>query len=180
MKRKSIHPGLALCAQALVVLGVIAFVSPVRGDESKLSSKDKSFITDASEAGNAEVEKANLANKTSSDLDVKSFAEMMVTDHTKAGDELKTIAQGKGVEVAKGPGTMQKADIELLKAKSGKSFDKAYAKQAVSDHKKAVALFEKASTDLDDADLKAFAEKTLPTLKHHLEEAEKLEAKFTK
>jgi len=180
MKTKSIPFGLALCTPALIALGIMAFVSPARGDESKLSSKDKSFITNASEAGNAEIAKANLANKTSSDPDVKSFADMMVTDHTKAGDELKTIAQGKGAEVAEGPGTMQKADIELLKAKSGKSFDKAYAKQSVADHKKAVALFEKASTDLDDADLKAFAEKTLPTLKHHLEEAEKLQAKFVK
>ena len=105
---------------------------------------------------------------------------MMIKDHTAAGDELKTIVEGKPGKVSKGPGAVQDAKILELKALSGKTFDKAYAKQALADHKEAVSLFEKASTDLDDADLKAFATKTLPTLKHHLEEAEKLAEKFTK
>lgn len=180
MKTKFTSFKLALFTPALIALGALAFMPPARGEESKLTKQDKSFITNASEAGNAEIAKAKLADKSSSDADIKAFADMMIKDHSKANDELATIVEGKAGKVSKGPGAAQDAKILELKALSGEAFDKAYAKQAVADHKEAVALFEKASTDLDDADLKAFAEKTLPTLKHHLEEAEKLDAKFNK
>lgn len=179
MKTKSIPFSFVL--PTLIALGALAFYSPARAaDESKLTKKDKTFITNASEAGNAEVEKAKLADKSSTNADVKAFADMMITDHTKANDDLATIVKGKAGKVSTGPGVVQDAKVLELKALTGETFDKAYAKQALADHKEAVALFEKASTDLDDADLKAFAAKTLPTLKHHLEEAEKLVAKFDK
>ncbi len=180
MKTKSISFKLALLAPSLMALAIIALAAPARGDEAKLSSKDKSFITNASEAGNAEIEKAKLAGQNSTNDDVKAFADMMMKDHSAANDDLANIVSGKSGKVAKGPGVEQDAMIAVLKTKKGDKFDKEYAKQALADHKKAVALFEKASTDLDDADLKAFAAKTLPTLKHHLEEAEKLNDKFNK
>lgn len=180
MKTKFTPVKLALFTPALIAMCVLAFTQPARADGGKLSSKDKSFITDASEAGNAEIEKANMADKTSTDPDIKAFAEMMVTDHTKANDDLAGIVSGKNGKVSTGPGAIQDAKILELKALSGETFDKAYAKQALADHKEAVTLFEKASANLEDADLKAFAEKTLPTLKHHLAEAEKLAAKFSK
>ena len=95
-------------------LGVLlAFISPVRADESKLTKKDKTFITNASEAGNAEVEKAKLADKTSSDADIKAFADMMIKDHSKAGDELTTIVEGKAGKVSKGPGA-EPRDAKIL------------------------------------------------------------------
>lgn len=181
MKTKSIPFRFTLILPALLALCALAFNSPARAaDESKLTKKDKTFITNASEAGHAEIEKAKLAVKSSTNDEVKAFADMMIKDHTKAGDELTTIVEGKAGKVSKGPGAVQDAKILELKALTGDTFNKAYAKQALADHKEAVSLFEKASADLDDADLKAFAAKTLPTLKHHLEEAEKLEAKFSK
>ncbi len=155
-------------------LGLLGFAIPSRADDSKLTSKDKSFITDASEAGATEIKESEMANKTSSNAEVKSLADMMIADHQKAGAELEKIAASKGGEVSKSPGVKQEAGIVLLKTKSGASFDKAFAEDMVSDHKEAVELFTKASADLDDPELKAFAEKTLPTLKHHLEMAEKL------
>jgi putative membrane protein len=173
MKTKS--PRILLTLNTLILgVALVAFTSNTRADDSKLTSKDKSFITDASEAGATEIQESELANKKSSNAEVKSLADMMIKDHTKAGAELEKIATSKGGNPSKSPGVAQKADILLLKSKSGSSFDKAFAEDMVSDHKKAVELFTKASTDLDDADLKAFAEKTLPTLKHHLEAAEKL------
>jgi len=161
-------------------LSLLALITVVRADDSKLTSKDKSFITDASEAGATEIQTSELANKKSSDADVKSLAEMMIKDHTKAGTHLEKIVTAKGGETSKTPGAVQKANILLLETKKGDSFDKAFAEDMVSDHKKAVELFENASTDLDDADLKEFAKKTLPTLKHHLMAAERLAAKLGK
>lgn len=165
---------------ALIAVGAFALTGSANADDSKLTSKDKSFITDASEGGTAEVQSAELANKKSTNAEVKQFAEMMIKDHTKANKELEKIVTGKGGEVSKSPSATQKANYLLLEARSGDSFDKAYAEQALKDHKETVALFEKAANDLDDPELKAFAKKTLPTLKMHLEHAEKLAGKFGK
>jgi putative membrane protein len=114
----------------------------------------------------------HLQNCQNQNLPTHSFRE--AKDHTKAGANLDQIVTARGGTTSKSPGAMQKAHILLLKTKSGDSFDKAFAETMVSDHKEAVALFEKASTDLDDADLKEFAKKTLPTLKHHLMASERL------
>ena len=104
----------------------------------------------------------------------------MIKDHTKAGDELEKIASAQGGTPSKSPGAVQKANLLLLETKKGDSFDKGYSEMMLKDHREVVDMFEKAAKDLDNAELKAFAEKTLPVLKHHLEEADKLEAKFNK
>jgi putative membrane protein len=167
----------AALTSLVVGLGLVTLASPARAD---FSSKDKSFITDASEAGATEIKESELANKTSSSAAVKSLADMMIKDHREAAAKLEKIVTAKGGETSKSPGVKQDANILLLKAKSGASFDKSFAESMVSDHKEAVALFEKASTDLDDPELKAFAAKTLPTLKHHLMASEKLAEKLGK
>ena len=179
MKPKSIHTVFIL-SPLIFALGFFSVITIARAGDSKLTSKDKSFITDASEAGATEIQESELANKTSSNADVKSLADMMIKDHTKAGAELEKIVTAKGGEASKSLGVEQKANILLLKTKSGDSFDKTFAEIMVSDHKTAVKLFEEAATNLDDADLKEFARKTLPTLKHHLMSAEKLAAKLAK
>lgn len=120
-----------------------------------------------------------LAKEKSKNAKVKSFAEMLVTDHSKANSKLKAMAKAKGVEAPAGPGLVQQGKLKLLGLKDD-GFDKAFADQSVSDHKSTIDMFEKAIKELKDADLKAFAEKTLPTLKHHLSEAEKLHASLEK
>jgi putative membrane protein len=73
-----------------------------------------------------------------------------------------------------------KGKAKLLDHKTGADFDKAFAEDMVSDHKKAVAAFEKAANNSKDPDVKAFAAKTLPTLKMHLSMAEDLQQKVGK
>jgi putative membrane protein len=172
---KTIHHPRNVALAFLCVFSLLSPAAMVRADDSKLTSKDKSFITDASEAGATEIQLSELADKKSSNADVKELAAMMIQDHKKAGAELEKIAAAKGGEASKTPGVKQKASILLIETKSGASFDKSFADTMVSDHEEAVALFESASKDgVDDPGLKAFAEKTLPTLKHHLKAAEKL------
>jgi putative membrane protein len=130
---------------------------------------DAKFATTAANAGMTEVNAGKMAQDKAVNPRVKSFAAMMVTDHTKAGDELAAIAKTKNITLPPGPDAdSQKAADDLAK-KSGKDFDKAYVNQMVDDHKKAVKLFEDASKNCKDPDLKAFAAKTLPTLKMHLD-----------
>lgn len=138
----------------------------------RLAPADLSFMKDAAEAGAAEIEASRLALQRAAHADVKSFAEQMVSDHGKAGSELAALAAAKQVPLPAGPSLFHKARLKLLDASKGTSFDKRYAALAgVKAHEDAVKLFQKAAASAQDADVKAFAAKTLPTLQHHLEMA---------
>jgi putative membrane protein len=158
----------------------LAFSSSVFAEDAAVKSTDKSFLKDAYEDGLAEVEAGKLAVAKASNSDVKAFGEHMVTDHSKANAELKTLADAKKVEVPTEPSTVAKGKAKLLESKSGADFDKAYVSAMVSDHEKAVEAFAKAANKGEDADVKAFAAKTLPTLQGHLKMAQELQAKVGK
>jgi len=135
----------------------------------------QSFVNDAATAGMAEVELGRVAAHKSSNAKVKQFAQMMVRDHSHADSQLKAIAKKEHVALPKAPTAEQQATVKDLKAKSGSAFDSAYASQMVQDHQKAVDLFQQASKDNSlSPELRSFAQKTLPTLQHHLEQAQKL------
>ena len=145
---------------------------------SDLSHQDKSFLKDAAEAGNAEVAGSKVAVAQSANADVKTFAQMMVDDHGKAGAELKGLADQKGVKVSDTPSITKKTEIKLLSERKGSSFDQHYADSiGVSAHQDTIKLFQKEVDKGTDADVKAWAAKTLPTLQHHLEAAQALKAK---
>jgi len=92
-----------------------------------------------------------------------------VTDHTKANTELMALATSKGLTLPDKLDAANQAKADKLSKLEGEAFDKAYIAEMVAAHKKAVSLFEGASKSLKDDELKGFAEKTLPTLKMHLE-----------
>ena len=143
-----------------------------------LSHQDTSFLKDAAEGGNAEVAGSQLALTQSGNADVKAFAQQMVDDHTKAGGELKSLAEQKGVKVSDTPSATKKAEIKLLSERKGASFDQHYADSiGVKAHQDTVKLFQKEVDKGTDPDVKAWAQKTLPTLTHHLEMAENLKTK---
>ena len=145
---------------------------------AKLSHQDKSFLKDAAEGGNAEVAGSKVALAQPANADVKTFAQMMVDDHGKAGAELKVLADQKGVKVSDTPTMTQKAEIKMLSERKGSSFDQHYADSiGVKDHQDTIKLFQKEVDKGTDADVKAWAAKTLPTLQHHLEAAQALKAK---
>jgi len=136
------------------------------------------FLTEAASGGMAEVELGKIASSKAQNAEVKKFAEMMVTDHTKGNDELKALAVKKNVTVPATPMAKHQAVIQKLQGLSGAEFDKAYVDDMLEDHEKDVAEFEKQSTSNPDADVKAFAAKMLPTLKKHLEAIKALHAKI--
>lgn len=130
---------------------------------------DAKFAVTAANGGMAEVALAKLAQAKATSPKVKEFADMMVTDHTKANDELMALAKAKNIALPDAVSDDEKKAMDDLSKKSGKDFDKAYVDLMVDDHKKDVKEFEDATQSLKDADVKAFAVKTLPTLKAHLE-----------
>ncbi|SEL29419.1 DUF4142 domain-containing protein [Parapedobacter koreensis] len=146
----------------------------VNDTSAMTNSDDADFAVKAADAGLAEVELGKLALEKAADQRIKDFAKKMIADHQKANDELMTIATKHNITL---PPVISEDHVEKqrkLREKSGIEFDREYIDLMVKDHDNAVSLFEDASSDAQNADLKAFASKTLPTLKHHHEEAQAL------
>lgn len=144
---------------------------------SSSTAQDTTFVKQASAAGLAEVGLGKLGAEKGASDDVKTFGETMVDDHTKAGDQLKTIAAGKSIPVSTAPMPADAKAAAMIGKKDGAAFDAAFKTKMVADHEKVIKLFTTESTAGNDPDLKAFATKTLPTLQHHLEMAKQLPAK---
>jgi putative membrane protein len=148
------------------------------GDKTKMASAPNAadpatFTRMAALGGMTEVELGKVAQTKSQDASVKKFGEQMVKDHGKANKELASIAAGKGMKVPTSLDSEHQAIVKKLSAKSGSDFDTAYSQQMVEDHAKTIALFE-AAQNSSDAEIAAFAKKTLPTLKEHKEMADSL------
>ncbi|WP_158825535.1 DUF4142 domain-containing protein [Mucilaginibacter lacusdianchii] len=132
-----------------------------------VDSKDAQFAVEAANGGMAEVELAKLAETKATNAKVKEYAAMMIKDHSKANEELMALAKTKNITLPTTVGADQQKVMDDLSKKSGTEFDKGYVDAMVKDHDKDVSLFETASNDCKDADLKSFAIKTLPVLKMH-------------
>src|SRR5207302_5916047 len=107
--------------------------------KAALGQEDKTFVKEAAIGGMAEVELSKIAQK-SENADVKRFAERMIEDHTKANEQLTSIATGLGVEVPKTVDSEHQRMREKLQTLHGKAFDDQYARDMVEDHNKTVKL----------------------------------------
>jgi putative membrane protein len=133
---------------------------------AELSRDDRQFIEKAAESGMKEVDVSSSALPRLTTPAVREYAQMLVAHHTQANDELKALAGRKGVTLPAKDG-----DIARKWAKNDKDVVDDYLDEMVDDHKEAVKLFEKASKS-SDPDIAAFAQKTLPKLRQHLELAQ--------
>jgi len=104
----------------------------------------------------------------------------MVADHSKANQELQDLASQKDVKLPSALDAKQKAKRDQLAKLSGSAFDRAYMKAMTTDHVHDVAAFKKASQTAQDADVRGFASRTLPTLEDHLSEARRVQAQVQK
>lgn len=145
------------------------------GSMAMVSSMDKKFAMTAAAGGVAEVEMARLALTKASSDSVKQYAQKMIDDHTKANEELMGIATSKGITLPTAPDPKMAAMMSKMEKLSGAEFDSMYIMHAGSkDHMKMEKLFKDESAKGKDADLKAFAAKTLPVVQMHLQMAQDL------
>src|SRR5581483_2939442 len=140
----------------------------------KLSASDRQFLNKAAQGGKAEVELGQLAQQKASSDDVKKFGERMVTDHSKANDQLQQLASQKGITLPDKLNAKDQATKARLEKLSGKQFDQAYMRDMVKDHTKDVNEFQHEANNAKDPDVKSFAQSTLPTLQDHLKEAKQI------
>jgi putative membrane protein len=141
----------------------------------KLNKSDQKIVTDMAQANMAEIEAAKLAQSKSQNEQVKSFAQQMIDDHTKALGEVQTLAQAKGVTLPTELDKANKAKADKLGAMGADAFDHAYMSQAgVADHKKVHGMLSQAQAKAKDPDVKALAGRMLPTVDQHLKSAQQL------
>jgi len=135
------------------------------------NEKDAQFLVNAAEINQEEISLGQLAQQKGGFSHVKELGKMMEEEHTKSLADLTALAQTKNISL---PTSQTENGIDAYKKlnnKSGNAFGKEYSSMMVKGHKKAIELFEKASTDCTDPDIKAWATETLPTLRTHLDHA---------
>lgn len=155
------------CAGLSLVLGMASLQA--------VAATSDDFVEAATESGIAEIVTGNLALEKSQNAQIKTFAQQMVTDHTKANQKLGDIARKLDISVPNEAALTDKVKKMILEWRD-ESFDKSYVNNQVEAHEKAVELFKKEAASSDKPELKAFASETLPTLEHHLEQAKALQA----
>jgi putative membrane protein len=150
-----------------------------RGEPAAPASEatDQTFVTKAAQANLAEIEAGRLAAERGTSADVKMFGQHMVDDHTQANRDLTDFARRKGYTIPEQTDDAHRKEVARLKELSGADFDKRYVGMMVTDHEKAVALFEEHARSAKDADLRSFAEKGAPKLRDHLRMARDLQGK---
>jgi putative membrane protein len=141
----------------------------LQADRMQMAQEDMDFAKEAAQGGLMEVRLGELAQQKAKSPAVQDFGQRMVEDHGQANDKLMQIAQQKSIELPQDLSDDAQDTYEELQQLSGADFDETYMDEMVSDHEDDVAAFEDYVEEAQDADLRGFAEETLPTLREHLE-----------
>lgn len=142
--------------------------------EQNKAEEDAEFAVEAADGGLLEVQLGTMALTKAASPEVKQFAQKIVDEHTKANNELKALAQKKNITLPTSMGDEHKRKYDNLQEKTGTEFDKEYMDLMVKDHKEDIKEFEEQAEDGNDPEIKEWASSKLPTLRHHLEEAERV------
>ena len=142
-----------------------------------LSSADRDFMTKAAVGGMEEVTLGRLTTQKGTNADVKAFGQRMVDDHSRAGNELNSLAAQKNVTLPTALDQEHQADVDKLSKLSGAPFDRENMSMMVKDHVEDVSEFERAAATGSDNDVKAWAGRTVPTLRQHLQMAQETAGK---
>jgi len=149
------------------------------GKQAKLSKDEITFIEQAAVGGMMEIEAGNDALQKAKSTKVKEFAQMIVNDHTKASQELDSIARNKGLKLPSAYPVEEQKQINALKELNATAFERNYLRMMVKDHILTLEKFRLAAK-YEDPDIKAFALKTIPVLERHYAEANTLDSLYIK
>jgi putative membrane protein len=142
---------------------------------ARLAAADLAFAQTAAGNDMYEIEVSRIALTRAANPQVRSYAQMLIDHHTMSGNQLLPILRAKGVPPPAALPADKQAKVAQLSRLQGAEFDREYIRVAgVQDHQTAIALFDQASRTLADADLRAFAVKTLPVLRQHHRSAQNI------
>lgn len=162
-----------MCCAAL---GLAAFTATAKANAA--SDQDKQFLATVSQANIDEIKLSQLAEKKSSDAQVKAFAHKMVADHEALGRKMKPFATSWGLTAPTALDSDHQQEWDKLNGLSGKDFDKEYMDAMVKDHDQAYDLFDKEVNDTQDAKFKATVEHGKSVVAAHKNMAHDLDAKL--
>ena len=144
-------------------------------DKTLVDDGGLSFIKKGLEGGLTEIKASKLAKTNSTNPKVIGFADMMIMDHTQAGNELRKIEAAKMVDGHDTISMGHQKMIAALASKTGVDFDKAYMQMMIADHEKTIELFTEATGNTSNL-IQNFSRKTLPTIQMHLDSAKAISA----
>jgi len=140
--------------------------------------KSSEFLKKATNSGMAEVQLAKLAQQKATIDAVKNFAAMLERDHSAANQQVKSLADQRTVAVPTSISDDKQKMYTDMEKMTGKSFDKDYISMMIKSHNDGISLFEDTRSNASDIDVKNFADKTLPTLKMHLDSAKAIQKRY--
>ena len=146
----------------------------VQGSQA-LRQADQDFLKEASTVNQKEIEFGRLGQRQASNDRVREFAQKLIDDHTKAQDELTTLARTKNVQIASQLPQEHRQMVDKMNQMQGAEFDREFIKHMVMGHEQAIQKFDQQSRTGEDAQLKAFAQRQLPILRSHLQTARDLQ-----
>ena len=139
-------------------------------EQASVSEEAREFVRKAGIGGLFEVQSSQLAVERATSPALQDTAKILIRDHQQANDQLRSIATSKGISVPTTLDSEHQRMMDDLRNLQGEAFDKEFHRMQVDAHEKAIELFEDAGENLKEPELKDFAQKTLPTLKAHLDE----------
>lgn len=139
------------------------------------SQQDKTFATEAAQGGKAEIDMGRYMEEHGQNVKVREFGHRMVTDHTAADTKLRAAATRATVQLPAAPDPDEKKTLSDLQKLKGTELDRAYIRDMVQDHQKDVQAFQQEIQSGSNAELKSFAQSTLPTLQQHLAQAQEIQ-----
>jgi putative membrane protein len=152
--------------------------SALNNNKMVVDEAASSFLVRVADAGMTEVRITSITMKKAAHQPVKDFATMLNKEHSDLNDQVKDLADQKNVVLPQNISEEKQKEIDMLDNSEGKEHDKTFINMMISKHQSSIEMFEKAVQEVADYDIKTFAEKTLPTLKSHLEAAKSLQKKY--
>jgi putative membrane protein len=172
MKTNILITSIAAALLSFTVVPAIFAEDPVKTALTESDAAADGRFMDAVTRGNlAEIKAGEIAKDKTSRDDIKDFAKMMIKDHTDVNKNLKVVADKMNINLPKDVGAEKQAWLDKLYNASNSEFDRMYINAMADDHQKTVTLFEDFSRSTKNADLKTFADNTLPGLRTHLQKS---------
>lgn len=164
--------GILALAASSVFLAPVCAQNTGGAAEKPLTPAEKKFVLDSSNTNLLEVRLGQLAAQNAMSNDVKSFAQRMVDDHSKAEETLKQVARAHKMTLPPDLNAEGKKELDKLAALHGTAFDIAYISFNVPAHKATLEKMQKAEPKLTSPDLRAWNQQTMPTVEQHFKMAE--------
>jgi putative membrane protein len=139
--------------------------------ETKADHKTTAFLKEAARDNTAEIGLAEVGARQAQNAELKSYCEMLQKDHARANKDLDAIAQKYDVATNQSPARRDEKEVAKFEKLTGTEFDQKFAEQMLTDHQKTISKYDKASQELQAADVKQYAQTMLPKLREHFQKA---------